>query len=514
MGVKPQKLSDDARSFLLGAVDCYLDGLGSDPAHLSIKRSAFKKLKDRKRNPTLALAARTSFLHTEVECRTANARVRQSFDSRGTKSYADGSVLYLASRKIAQILGSFDIEEMLSKGRFGPGSTYLCRGHDVSRARKFSLTDVTPEFNKIARGLLADIPLWAHYLTDSDGNVCPLLSVVPGGRYSTVPKDRTTDRSIIVEPTINSWFQQGLGRMIRSRLRSRVGVDLDDQTTNQRLARLGSVSNDLATVDLSSASDLICKKLVYDLLPPDWFFWLNITRSHRVLIGDEWVELEKFSSMGNGFTFDLQSLIFYAISWAITTLEGFNPFWVNVFGDDIIIPSAVRDRFLEVFRDCGFKTNVNKSFFEGPFRESCGKDYYLGEDVRGVYIDELETDLDVMKLHNRFYEWALRTNTEWSELRGVFLLFLEHIYARVPPILGDLGVTCSFDEACPPLNRRNPTWEGYLITVLLPILPRKDRIDRFLVLDRLNGSEDQGNFIPLRRDPVGYRYAKIHSLWE
>jgi hypothetical protein len=179
-----------------------------------------------------------------------------------------------------------------------------------------------------------------------------------------------------VEPTINSWFQQGIGRMIRSRLKRRVGVDLDDQSTNQRLAWLGSISNDLATVDLSSASDLISRKLVEDLLPRDWFFWLDITRSHRVLIDDSWVELEKFSSMGNGFTFDLESLIFYALSWAVTTVEGYNTFWVNVFGDDIIIPAGVKELFLKTFDSLGFRVNENKSYFEGPFRESCGKDFY------------------------------------------------------------------------------------------------------------------------------------------
>lgn len=516
MDVKPRRLSNDERAFVLDSADIWASGLPDNPAVASLRRSLFKKLRDRTSDPNLSQSARASFLRTEEVCSQTNGRVNRG--RHGNKSYADSQVLYLASRKIASILGPFKIEEMIAKGRFGPGATYLCRGTDVSRARKFGLTDVTSEFNKLARGLLAEYPLWASSLTDSEGICCPILEPVPGGRYSTVPKDRSTDRSIIVEPTINSWFQQGIGRMIRSRLKRSVGVDLDDQSTNQRLAQLGSVTNDLATVDLSSASDLISKQLVLDLLPEDWFFWLNATRSHKVDMGSgTWIRLEKFSSMGNGFTFDLQSLIFYCLSWAICVLEGYNTFWVNVFGDDIVVPSGIKERFLAVFRDVGFEVNVSKSYFDGPFRESCGKDFHDGVNVRGVYIKSLETDIDVMKIHNRLFEWTYRTSLPWSELKQTLRLFLVHIRARVPPSLGDLGVYSHFDEVCPPLARESYQtmgWEGYKVTIMKPILLKRDRSDRFLVLDRLQGSEDQGNSVPIRQDICGYRYGTVVSLWE
>lgn len=515
MGVKPQRLSDDARGYILDGVDAWVDSLDrSDPAVSSLAKSLTKKLRDRKKDPKLREVALKTFLITEEFCRATNQRLSlylRGRDPYKVRSYADDRVLHLATRKIAEILGNFNIEEMLAKGRFGPGSTYLCRGTDVSRARKFGLTDVTPEFNNIARGLLAEYPAWAHFLTDSDASCCPLLEVVPGGRYSTVPKDRTTDRSIMVEPTINSWFQQGIGRMIRSRLVRRCGINLNDQSLNQRLAKLGSITNDLATVDLSSASDLISKKLVYDLLPKDWYYWLDITRSHRVKIDGCWVELEKFSSMGNGFTFDLQSLIFYALSWAVCAVEGYNTFWVTVFGDDIVIPAGVKEPFLEVFDALGFRVNVQKSFFEGPFRESCGKDYHDGRDVRGVYIKTLETDLDLMRVHNRLFEWSLRTGIDWTELRQLMLPFLSHIRARVPPSLGDLGVYSHFDEVCPPIA--GDGWEGFKTKILLPVLLKQERSDRFLILDRLMGSDFDRNSVPLREDPIGYRYDEVVACW-
>lgn len=472
-----------------------------------MRSSIFKKMVDEERPQMLAEEAKRRFLETEKRCKESNARIRSYL--RGYDIYADPRILLRATRKIDMILGTFKIEEMLDLGRFGPGSTFACRGTDVSRARKFSLTDVSPEFNKLARGLLAEYPLWAASLvgTDAFARVCPMLEVVPGGRYSTVPKDNSTDRSIIVEPTINSWFQQGIGRMIRRRLKRVAGVDLDDQSVNRRLAKLGSLSQDLATVDLSNASDLISKELVKDLLPQDWYFWLNATRSHRVLIDGNWLELEKFSSMGNGFTFDLESLIFYALASAIAETEGFNTFWVNVFGDDIVVPSGCESLLKAVFTDVGFSINEGKSYFTGDFRESCGEDYKAGVNVRGVYIKRLFTDIDLMRLHNRMYEWAVRCHIDWSRLRRKLLHHLRHIKARVPPHLGDVGIFSSFDEATPAFSRDG--WEQYRYTALLPVLSTGQRSDRFLLLDRLQGSDFMHNKTAYRQEILTYRYGTV-----
>lgn len=505
--LKVRRLSEKVRTETLNLFTRLPNRIADERLRSSFESSIVKKLRPQKRSQDLADRAKATFLLTEDACRATNSRIRSTWS--GSPSYSEGDVLHVASRKIAQILGPFRIDRMLSLGRFGPGSTYSCRGVDVSRARKFSLTDVTPEFNKLARGLLAEYPLWAQYLTDSDAfaSVCPLLTIVPGGRYSTVPKDASTDRSIIVEPTINSWFQQGIGRAIRERLLSHAGVDLNSQELNQRLAQLASITDDLATVDLSNASDLISKNLVKELLPEDWFFWLNITRSRRVLIDGNWVELEKFSSMGNGFTFDLESLIFYALSYAIVVLEGFNPFWVTTFGDDIIVPSGVRERLVKVFSEVGFQINLKKSFFTGPFRESCGKDYHLGNDIRGIYIKDLNTDVDLMKVHNRMYEWALRHNFDWSAERGFILQQLRHIKARVPRCVGDLGIFSSFDEAVPTVSRHGA--ETYKFKALFPICLQKERADRFVVLDRMQGSEFAKNSVQLRSDVIAYRIGEV-----
>jgi hypothetical protein len=318
-----------------------------------------------------------------------------------------------------------------------------------------------------------------------------------------------------VEPTVNSWFQQGIGAMIRKRMKRRTAVDLDDPSVNRRLAHLGSLTDDLATVDLSSASDLISKKLVFDLLPQDWSMWLDATRSHRVEIDGKWIELEKFSSMGNGFTFDLQSLIFYAIVTAITELEGYNPFWVHVFGDDIVVPSGVKDRLLAVFGELGFQVNVTKSYFDGPFRESCGKDYYLGHDIRGVYCKRLETMFDLMVLHNRLFEWSIRTSLSVDDVLKFIRELFHGFRAKTPLSFGDQGLSHHFDEVCPEVA--NFGWEGFKVQIVVPFFRKEERFDRFMTLSRLQGSQFNQNFIELRvkEGPKGYRYRDtVTPFWE
>ncbi len=509
------RLSPSHRTSLQKAIGAYVQSIPDGIFKTSLQSSIWKKFVDQGSTSNLSLVAKRAFLETEKLCAHTNVRIRSAIHT----SYADQVILHLASRKISQILGKFSVEEMCNRGRFGPGSTFLCRGDDVSWSRKFSLCDVSGQFKKTASWLIPyTSQKWAESLVDQVGPCSIMLDDVRGGRYTTVPKNATTDRSIIVEPTINSYFQQGLGRMIRSRLKRKVAVDLDDQSTNQRLAHYASIHQDIATVDLSNASDLISTRLVEDLFQncPEWYEWLNLTRSREVKIDGKWVRLEKFSSMGNGFTFDLQSLIFYALAWATCVKNGVNPFWVNVFGDDIVIPSIVEEEFKTLFSDCGFCINDAKSFFAGSFRESCGHDYHNGVNVRGVYCYALDTWSDVMKLHNRFSEWSVRSHISSVDLRRfLFRSSPADMHYRVPASLGDCGWHSSFDESTPPVARGG--WEGFRIRCLSPVLRKGMRDDRFLLLQRLvsiGGEVEEGNVLSLRLEPIGYREIEIISRWD
>jgi hypothetical protein len=126
--------------------------------------------------------------------------------------------------------------------------------------------------------------------------------------------------------------------------------------------------------------------VVLNLLPIDWFLLLDITRSPTFTYEGKPYPLEKISSMGNGYTFELESVIFYALAHSVCKYLKLPTTNVNSYGDDIIIPSAGYELLSKALSCLGFSVNLEKSFHEGPFRESCGKDFYLGSQVRPLFL--------------------------------------------------------------------------------------------------------------------------------
>lgn len=199
-------------------------------------------------------------------------------------------------------------------------------------------------------------------------------------RVVTVPKNWKTDRTIACEPTGNLPLQLAFDKFAKIRLRKNK-INLSDQSLNQRLAYEGSVSGELATIDLSQASDTIAYNTVALLLPWEWFRYLADVRSPAYKDSDGKIHLyHKFSSMGNGATFALETLIFASACYAV----GSNSF--SVYGDDIIIESNLYDKVIDMLEFLGFKVNDEKSYATGPFRESCGKHFYEGHDVTPFYL--------------------------------------------------------------------------------------------------------------------------------
>jgi hypothetical protein len=111
--------------------------------------------------------------------------------------------------------------------------------------------------------------------------------------------------------------------------------------------------------------------------------------------------------MGNGFTFELETLIFCGLISAVTGLEpGVNFF---VYGDDILVPHKHSKAVLACLRMFGFTPNEKKTHTTGFFRESCGGDFFCGNAVRSVFMKTLPTDaLEWMDLHNRLYKAGFR----------------------------------------------------------------------------------------------------------
>jgi len=282
------------------------------------------------------------------------------------------------------------------------------------------------------------------------------LEFVPGNRYASVPKTAAIDRSIAVEPSINVFYQLGLGKAIRNRLKQKgdysFGWNLDvAQEIHRQTAAVSSVTQEFATLDLSNASDTVACNLVKLLLPHRWYEALADLRSPKTRLNGHWVKLEKFSSMGNGYTFELETLIFSALALYVARLRGHPGYLgmdVFVFGDDIILPDDCTGDLTALLSFCGFTVNLEKSFFGSfPFRESCGGDYYSGYPVRPYF---LKKDLDgpsrIISYLNGIQALSLRlegvgyyiSRRPW--LRALDLLPTSVRKARGPVALGDIVI--------------------------------------------------------------------------
>lgn len=412
------------------------------------------------------------FLQAEERCRRTNSRIRNHVD-RGSFPPRVGAAIGLAQHKISKWLGTLSAKSWALRCRFGPGADVSNRGIRVSAYHKLSQMSCTYDFEDGAQALIKSHPVWHRTLLGSDPEDISLwtaeqfelndaahrgilsfvsgpledvkLERVAGNQVTFVPKTALIDRSIAIEPGMNIFAQLGLGSLIRSRLKKRAGLNLDSQEPNQLLAYLGSKNGTVATIDLSSASDTIARELVRLLLPDSWFTPLDWCRSksgtYRNRSGVETsIRYEKFSSMGNGFTFELESMIFYALAEACVELCGQSKLYCRAYGDDITVPTSVVPLLAEVLDFCGFEVNTQKSFSSGVFRESCGADFFNGKNVRPYFHKEFCKDArSLFRLANGLRRAAYRRNLGFGcdrKLKPVWMA----VVRRIPDSLRDLRV--------------------------------------------------------------------------
>lgn len=215
------------------------------------------------------------------------------------------------------------------------------------------------------------------------------IVAVRGNTYFTVNKTARIKRACATGPSFNLFWQKAFGRNLKSRL-LRAGIDLrKGKDLHQDLARRASLTGEYATVDVTSASDTQAYNLVKLSFPSSWFEPLDALREPMTQVNGAWVRLEKFSAMGNGYTFEVETILFLAICMTAMgefAVPGHN---VWVYGDDMIVPTESASEVIAALKFFGFTPNESKTFVEGPFRESCGGDFWLGERVRPHLIEEL-----------------------------------------------------------------------------------------------------------------------------
>jgi len=317
----------------------------------------------------------------------------RSFGDRDPELYEFLGNLDTVSGILASTLGAYHPEEW--KHRHGPGAIsevtgptnkYLWRNWSDRLERQFPIADCGYH----------NFSSWAGCADDSE-----VGSYDPSSRLISVPKTYVRPRLIAAEPSEHQWCQQNLWHYFCSQAR---GTWIDefcrfrDQTVNQDLCLRGSWSGDLATLDLSSASDCVTPKAVEALFQvnPHLLACLAACRTRSVVLPSGEVHmLRKFATMGSAVTFPVESLLFLcvALTSVITTRSlkissrniGTLAGQVAVFGDDIVVPVDSWELCARALRCLHFKLNANKSFVTGRFRESCGVDAFRGQVVTPVY---------------------------------------------------------------------------------------------------------------------------------
>jgi hypothetical protein len=254
-------------------------------------------------------------------------------------------------------------------------------------------------------------------------------------RVITVPKTLKSPRIIAVEPVAMQYAQQ----LVARRLMDSVGkspfgryVNFYSQVANRDAALSSSKTREMATLDLSEASDRVSCKLVREIFRTrkDVLKELFSVRSGRAgYPHGSVVNLRRYASMGSATTFPVEAIVFYALVVSACAQAHFGDMSLRnrriscystgrsgvdqrpnghgfkvketssllaslrlvadrvlVFGDDIVVPAHFCQAVIDYLELYGLKVNLKKTFHKGPFRESCGMDAFKGYNITPTYV--------------------------------------------------------------------------------------------------------------------------------
>lgn len=371
-------------------------------------------------NPDREQAAFEKFLNAELTCKAFNQET-EIFKIGDTDSAFNDLFVYPLIEKMKYIIrivcGKLNLSHIANQRRNGPGASIGCHGNRSTEVWKnvFPLTSNRSASTLATHLLCLDsrLQLASHENMDNFSSYPYRIFKVSesGSELSFVPKTAEIDRTISIEPTYNMSLQLAVADVLVPRLKKKLGIDLSTQGLNQRLAKEGSKTGKLVTIDLEAASDSVSLSLL-NLLPVKWAEVIFRIRSHRwnhPRYGNS--VFHKISSMGNGCTFLLESLIFTAACWAV--YSQLNIPWNDetraIYGDDIIVHERAYEWTRILLKKLGFKINQEKSFFTGPIRESCGHDYYNGHRIDRFSVkNDLSLPFSNVILHNSLFLYLKR----------------------------------------------------------------------------------------------------------
>lgn len=415
------------------------------------------------------LVAKTKFEEAEDSCQRTNVYWRAYRRSEFYFLPDYERVFHAARRKIGKVLGD-RLYAWTEFCDFGPGADGSTEHGMTSAYNKLSSPGCVTHGAYPYLDVFSEISSLGRLFVGNPETRMLDITFARGNSVTFVPKSAKTDRPIAVEPRWNIFMQKGVGSYIRRRLKH-FGVNLDFQGLNQALAIYSSRTGKYATIDLASASDTVSKEVVLALLPEPWLTILSALRSPEYTLDGVTRRYHKWSSMGNGYTFELESLLFWALCSSVNED-------VAVYGDDLIVPTESFDLIVRVLEVCGFTVNTEKSFSSGPFRESCGQDAFNGVSVTPIYWKEpLDDDQGTLTLVNQVTILATRLGSPGFRFPGLKKVWKELVYQlpkrfqqRGPSSLSTVIHDCQAAWGAV----RKWGWDGWHINVTVPE-PRRFR---------------------------------------
>lgn len=254
--------------------------------------------------------------------------------------------------------------------RHGPGATRSHKGEGKALMFKFGRDQSSTEGCLPFAGDIPCVP-WNP-------------TIVESSRISIVAKTAMKGRVIFTSPSVNMCLQLLLGDSI-SRALEKEGIRILKNSSSRipQIAELngaraleGSANQRWFTLDLEDGSDNILNyhvntffKNVYDVL-----YLLSVAKTPYLEVDDTTLSSAIFAPQGNGSTFAVETLIFYAVAASVDPEARVN-------GDDVTARTEFFDEIVRRFKRLGFRMNMRKTYADSLFRESCGTEGFNGESV-------------------------------------------------------------------------------------------------------------------------------------
>ncbi len=437
----------------------------------NLKRTLLSKCVDDE-SPDAMAATRAGFETSQQICREWSLRCETDRDANLIRSFESLAAIEDLG------LSFIDFHHMFMEGSVGQGRAA------GTKARVFyqkMLDDVlttshsylVPMYNRY----VSLFPEWQR-AEQRRASLHGAIRVIPGSIMSTVPKKRTIRRTTCKEPSLDMFFQLGLGSLITKRLRM-LGISLKDQPyKNRGMARTGSINGSFATIDLKDASNRISLGMARKFFPRVAGL-INMVSCRTTSWEGRVIDLHMLSTMGNGATFPFQTLLFVTVVRSVLKLNGIEfgldrhrPLW-GVFGDDIVVPTVVFDDVCRLCNLLGLEVNADKSYSTGSFRESCGGDFMNGCDIRGLYIKTLRSTQDRYNAANRLLAFGAKHGFYFH---AALQCLIGELPRRLCPMWAD--VTCGLRApwAATDMSGRYKAWRSSAAQIQLDMTGDKEYV--------------------------------------